>query len=328
MTQQKKSNDTLEKILKSLKLILPYSICAFLILHLISSCINIEGYSQSTGKNAQKVRKNDWNEMNLQGPVKSLNEASFEAISRLGNIEKGDRKRQSYPDYDKFFIFDDKGNIIVKEEYEWDDKLFTKTVYQFSGPRDTVEINTYNRERSLITRFVQLFDKKGNIIETISYGGEGDYRRKSTYHYDDLGNCIKTNEYNSDGKFSYYSVYQYDNSANMIESEDRSADGTLNYRTSFEYDNKNNMTKKTYEYRFDGANWSCIYKYDDMGNVIEETLSDNIGKSKIITSTIAKKYTFDKMRNWVKLIETINERPVSIIERKIEYFTQEDFRRK
>jgi len=59
-----------------------------------------------------------------------------------------------------------------------------------------------------------------------------------------------------------------------------------------------------------------IYKFDDKGNGIEEYYYRPDGTS---TKTTFK-YEFDSKNNWIKKIMYINEKPVLVNERIIEYY--------
>ena len=65
---------------------------------------------------SQKV-KNDWARENLQGKVMTFSEFSYKAESRFGNIEKGNREREPGTGFDFKIRFNQKGNIIEKNEY-------------------------------------------------------------------------------------------------------------------------------------------------------------------------------------------------------------------
>ena len=80
-------------------------------------------------------------------------------------------------------------------------------------------------------------------------------------------------------------------------------------------DNKNLIETKYYD--FDNSlSETTIIKYDINRNTIESITIDNNDKK----STSTYKYTFDKYRNWMTKTEFYNNSPVSIIERKINYY--------
>lgn len=83
------------------------------------------------GCSSNSKYENDVTRLNLKGKVKSINEFSYEAIEKFGNIKRGKRKRKLSWDLDEYIIFDDKGNEIEKNRYNSDGSLFSKWTFKY-----------------------------------------------------------------------------------------------------------------------------------------------------------------------------------------------------
>ncbi|MBK5286470.1 MAG: hypothetical protein JJE25_13810, partial [Bacteroidia bacterium] len=101
---------------------------------------------------SQATKKNNVQEMNLKGNVKSVRETSFEAVKKSDVIVKGKRKRESI-DYDKDFqiVFDGKGYKAEKSLYNADGSIFRKVTYQYDDKGNQVEENSSHADGSIAT---------------------------------------------------------------------------------------------------------------------------------------------------------------------------------
>jgi len=218
--------------------------------------------------------KNDIEEMNLKGKVKSLKTNTYEVIKIKGEIHKG----KIIVDYEssQYFLFDIEGNILEKSSYKYElDGSIDKYSYKYDDNGNKTEENQYfyndTTEWKLSKKHIYKYDNKGNLIE------EGDYfsgsinsniTNKFTYKYDDKGNMIE--QCYTHGYFKEIYTYVYDDKGNMIE------ENLYNYSGS---DDKVYSTKQ-------------IYKYDNQGNKIEEQFFQN---KKVIYKSILKYDVNDNM---------------------------------
>ncbi len=218
--------------------------------------------------------KNDIEEMNLNGKVKSIKLNTYEVIKKNGEINKG----KIIIDYEssQYFLFDTKGNKIEKSSYKYElDGSIDKYSYKYDDNGNKTEENQYfykdTTEWKLSKKHVYKYDNKGNLIE------EGDYfsgninsniTNKFTYKYDDKGNIIE--QCYTHGDFKNIYTYVYDDKGNMIE------ENLYNYSGS---DDKGYSTKR-------------IFKYDNQGNKIEDQFFKNkkLSDKSILKYDINNKY--------------------------------------
>ncbi len=86
-------------------------------------------------------------------------------------------------------------------------------------------------------------------------------------------------------------AYIYDANGNRVEAAAFKQDGSLFYKTT--------------------------WKYDEHGNQIE--MNDYDSKN-TLTNQSLRVIEYDKQGNWIKRTETVNEKPIQIAVREIEYY--------
>ena len=95
--------------------------------------------------------KNDLNEMNLNGKVKSIREYSYEAVEKFGEISKGNRISE-ISGSDEYILFNDKVNNIERNIYNSDGSLDTKWTYKYDDKRNNIQENWYNSDGRLYNK--------------------------------------------------------------------------------------------------------------------------------------------------------------------------------
>ena len=138
----------------------------------------------------------------------------------------------------------------------------------------------------------QIFDNKGNQTERNGYYSDGSLSNKWTYKHDDKGNQIEGNCYDSNGSLSLKYTYKHDDKGNQIERIGYDSDGSFFNKWTYKDDDNGNLIESNIIYDSDGS-LSFKYNYE---------------------------YTYDEKNNWIKCIEFINDIPLEIVEREIEYF--------
>ena len=168
----------------------------------------------------QSEKKNDLTEENLKGKVKSITENTYEAVDKLGQIEKGDVLVDSsavYTDDGRFKIYNEKGNKIEENYYNSNGRLIYKNTYKYDEKGNKIEENYYNSNGRLYSKTTYKYDEKGNKIEDYHYDEDGKFNYKYTYKYDEKGNIIEENHYDSNGRLDSKYTYEYDKNNNWTQ---------------------------------------------------------------------------------------------------------------
>lgn len=111
----------------------------------------------------ETIGQNDLTSKNIKGQVSVLTEYEYSVeVGKFGKIQKGSLiSKQTYK-------YGDRGNLIERNTYSPDDRLYGKDTYRY--------------------------DNRGNIIEVIEYSPDGRLNSEGTYKYDDYdkaGNWLR-----------------------------------------------------------------------------------------------------------------------------------------
>ena len=110
----------------------------------------------------------------------------------------------------------------------------------------------------------------------------------------------------------------FDNKGNQTERNGYYSDGSLSNKWTYKHDDKGNQIERI-GYDSDGSFFNkWTYKDDDNGNLIESNIIYDSDGS--LSFKYNYEYTYDEKNNWIKCIEFINDIPLEIVEREIEYF--------
>jgi len=290
-------------------------------------------------------QKNDLEKENLKGNVKSLREASFNAVDNFSEITKGDRGGAGwFGPYEYYNKYNNKGfltesvakyfdgdSLILQEVCKYDDKGHEIEQYHSNSDGESgketskyddigniIELNRYYPVDSLEAswKYTYKFDDKGNIIEENTYTNGSAEGRLVTYKYDEKDNLIEAKVYTTDSILHWKTTFKYDDKGNKIEKNMYSYDGSLSGKEIYKYDDRGHRIETSNSYQDGILHWKNTYKYDDNDNLIEETyLSDNGSSSQKIY-----KYEYDEKNNWIRQIQFRNDIPQYIIEREIAYY--------
>lgn len=256
---------------------------------------------------------------------------------KFGEIQKITEKPKYSRHIDYLQLYDKKGRIInTSFYYPYDSvKNYPSFVEDVNG--NIIEL----KERESKRRQCYKYDENGNITEVIQYSCQDSLMLKTIYKYDGKSNMEELRNYNTNGNLSYMYKYKYNNDKQLTEEILIDANGKELSKTKYFYDKKGNNTElldsndtqsqklffeydannnKTKEILINEKNEKIVrytYKYDNKGNMIElnEYYSDGTKRFSLIYEN-----TYDKYGNWIKRIESENDIPKFLIERRILYF--------
>ena len=274
----------------------------------------------------------------LNGKIKSLKQNSHPAVTKFGEIVKGERITGVW--YDNDYVKFNENGFAVSYINE-----FTNYTYLYNAKNQIIERKSYSvNEKNSSSKTTSTYAKEKKVEEiTYVYNPEESLTKKYLWEYDESGNMIKTTIYNADNEITSVCINKYDKSGNNIESRCLDGNGETNFLTKYKYDIKKNKIEEK-NINEDGSYTLKKYKYDTFLNIIEiiEEDSENVflnhtQKFKYINNLLVeesmidnidnkvfslKKYlfVFDKNKNWIKKTIIVNDIPKEIIERVIEYY--------
>jgi hypothetical protein len=210
-----------------------------------------------------------WDNYRVRGNVKSISELSYAAVERFGEIERGDRARESYFDHDFFVSFNKNGDEIEKLEYGSDGALVAERKYEIDAIRNIrrTTLGNYLGIRH-VQVFEDIYDENDFVIEANQYYA-GMLDKKTKYKLNEYGNPIEENAYNEDGSLWSKKTLIYNHRQEVIEERNFEADGSPSTRWIREYDSYGNQVKST-SYNPNGSiNVMFKSKYNSRGKLVE-----------------------------------------------------------
>ena len=178
-------------------------------------------------------KKNDLDQLNLKGKVKSLKETTYSAVEKFGEPVRDvflTHNKHFFDEvgfYKKSEVFSESGRLKYNWKYNYDDGILIESIgydngvplrkikYKFDGYGNNIEENVYEIGGELMARVKYEYDKAGKIIESNIYK-EDEYKEdesieKLKFKYDNDGNVIEESGYNEDGELFYKWNFKYEN---------------------------------------------------------------------------------------------------------------------
>lgn len=268
---------------------------------LFSSCGNLENKVTTLEK------------IGLNGDIKSIEEKSYLAIEKFGDIEIGFRAIE-YPwlkDYD--IIFNSHGNATEKNWYNLQNKLTGKSLILYDKSFNQNENNYYSPDGSLISKTFLKYDLNKNNIESITYDKNGIVLNIISTDYNKFNQTIEEKFIDSTGSVLSKSIYAYDSNNNQIEHISYSK-GQFEDKRLMTYNHKNQLISTTVYDIANNITARRIQKYNE-NNLLQET-NDFDNNMKLTRREV---YNYDLQNNWNKKIVYDGFSPKYLIIRKIEY---------
>lgn len=208
------------------------------------------------------------------GNVKSLRETSYGVIEKFGKITKG----KIILNFGKIF-FNRNGKEIEKYVYDRFNKdIETKWTYKYDDKGNVIEKNDYMFVQHLSTKSFKNKYYKGVLVEQEEHLGNHLWK-KIHYKYDDKLNVVQQVTYDKYGEIIERIIYRYDENGNVITKK-----WYLNNKLFSHKSYKYTFHKDFYKclvYREDKRRRLVgkeIFNYDENGNIIEEIEYHTDGK--------------------------------------------------
>lgn len=270
--------------------------------------------------------KNDLEEMNLKGKVKSIKETSFFLIYENGEVINSRIERENNSEKDKLILFNIDGNITIDKEYDSNKNLTSKVIYKYDNNGHKTESILYDSNGNIISKSIYKNDINGNKTEVINYNPNNSINNRVTYEYNDRGNKIKDEMYlQENNKYGLF-TYKYDNigclieyglylrDANKLEDSNLYLESLEIYKNDVDgnrieaisYDSNNELRDKT------------TFQYDTNGN---ETEINQFGPNGTQIYFEYLQYGYDDQNNWeIKIKPSDSNNNRYLIKRVFEYY--------
>ena len=273
----------------------------FFLLLLLSACVS--------------KKKNDWQNLSLQGKVKQIVELQYRAVERFGKVEKGDFYREE--GWDMVILFNEQGYFLNISYINASGEEVGSADYTYNTQNELIEEKNYDAEGNFSDKNIYSYDEKRRVNQVIGVNSDGGLTGSVLTEYDDKMNQQTISSYNVRGKLLRKELRTVNKKGFPLETKIYDAENNLiNYRK--ERFNSNGLREKLIVYSSEGTVLMEVsFKYDKHENLLSQEGVDEKGEAFL---PVRYEYLFDKQGNWTKRFEYVGDKPTFILERQIEYY--------
>lgn len=211
--------------------------------------------------------------------------------------------------------------VIEERAYDGQDKLLSRTTYEYDEEGRPVREMTYSQE-DLVRELRNTYDEEGHILTQEEIGPEGQTVRREESVYDEWGNRTYYKVTEEKGKVTEFSneytydeqghmltcAYYYNGTKNGTEVYTYDAQGRLIRMEDgdhlFEYEYEDDLLAQIYEK--DGLGWYTTFSYDEEGRLVLQERLFALDRSLVE----ALQYTYDADGRLIRE-ETLDEEGAS-----------------
>jgi hypothetical protein len=262
----------------------------------------------------QYQRKNDLLLNNLKGPVKLLEQNTYSAIKKFGDIFPGPRKNElgGPEEQNMILVFNTSGLTIEKRLFTPGGEFWEKQLYKYDKEDRLIDEKGFDSSGKQDYSCIYTFDKKSNtvLLEINNHSSLGS--QSALYYLDKSGNIIKEEWYDKKGSLVSVTKYQYGSQLHPIGEQTYNSKGDIEFKNGFILGSDGNLKQETRASIINHVSANTYtYKYDLYNNIIEKATK---------TSITVFKYEYDQNHNWTKRIRFAFTEPVELTIRRIEYY--------
>ena len=196
--------------------------------------------------------KNDLERQKIKGQVKTITEKEYNAT-------------QDSLMWISISNYNDTGNQVDFNTYSPDNKLLSKSVFNYDDTTDTlIDVKRYKADGSLNVRTNRKYDVKGNIVEEDNFDPQNILFMKAKSRYDMKGNQMVKDCFDEYGILYLKTNFQYDKKGHDIEEKEYDSHHGLKFTTTYDYENtdKNGNWRKRTTYKNDKTYTVTIREFE------------------------------------------------------------------
>jgi hypothetical protein len=262
--------------------------------------------------------KNDWQEDQLRGKVKSLRAIPYKvkggegtAFSK-GEIEDDDDlvvfKMSNI--YNKYKRYNPEGMLVETRFLFKDETIYLRSEYYYN-PQGKLFMERQNSDKIMF-----VYDPQGFLVKEVTYSPGGFLKSHIDYEVDAQGRREKETYYMSNAP-TESTTYQYNRKGQVIESIKYEKEGNFVEKRLFKY-NTQGLVVRIRTYNKDNRLIKTSDKtYNPQGDCIRWEVHNKTTKVKIVETY---QYSYDTHNNWVSAVYFVNGSPTQIIERTLDYY--------
>lgn len=207
------------------------------------------------------AQKTDWEEMNINGKIKSYETTFFD---KNRNIE-----------YIVQYFFNEKGNITKNYVFnlnQYGEKIIALiSEYQYNEKDEKKQQTTHDSNNNLTDKSIYTY--KGNKIEQIWYKKDQFYTKTIT-EYNKNGNITAFFSYDENNQLKGRSIYNYNEKYQITEEIGYDANNTIIWKSDYKRNEKGQILE-CFINQSDGLIYKYLFIYDPHGNWTKKEIYKN-----------------------------------------------------
>jgi DNA-binding MarR family transcriptional regulator len=152
----------------------------------------------------------------------------------------------------EFLKYDEKGRVILRESYDFNDKLLEAFEYEYNESGQLSRQRHLDDRRKLILETEFRYTESGQLLLRASRNRKGDLSDFLKIEYNENNKPVRQS---FSGKYTF--LFEYDDNGNTVVEEQYAGESLLENRITFEYDVNNRVVleeqlklSKQYEYEY------------------------------------------------------------------------------
>jgi hypothetical protein len=192
----------------------------------------------------QEIAERKKYDRNSEGRIEQVNIEFTDGSLSVQSIERDDKNRtENWIERDEdgelesreFLKFNEQGKVILKETYDFNDKLTEAFEYEYHPDGEMAIRRQLDQRRKLIIETEYKYSDTGLLILRVSRNRRGELSDFLKIEYNEKGLPVKQS---FSGKYTF--LFEYDDQGNTVMEEQYSGD-TLDNRITSEYDENNRV---------------------------------------------------------------------------------------
>lgn len=277
--------------------------------------------------NSEGPPDNDLKLYKLQGPVKTISETDYSNTGKyttyLSFNTNGFIQEQS--------SFNPDGSLIRKWRYEYNNQNLKITRFTYILNDSLSEILHYSYNLNDRLDYEKLLNSKDELISIVKHeydakqnesakrflDGKSKIQGGILYTYDDKKNVVEEVHFDSVFHQNFKQIKSYTHEGFVNEIKYLSMKDSLLRRVTNSYLPNNQLGETCSYYGQNELVSKTTFEYDENLNITSKLIWSPIDKTSVKHTF---QYRYDKYKNWTSRNEFVNNEPVDMITRKLDYY--------
>jgi hypothetical protein len=264
------------------------------------------------GCKSQENSKNDLDQLNLKGNIKSITE-TFSSKSKLFAVPNEGFKSTLDFRLNKIVKFNKHGNIIEEKHFSPDSLHSQNFSYNYNNNNKLVEVQIM-ADFPMADRITYEYNESSKLVKEKYIGATTVCYSTKIYKYNSSGYISEQTSKGMNEIFESKLIYEYDSNRRIINKTWYDENNNIIQKYSYKYED--GVLKKMFYDSTELHKSTENYEYDTYENVIDYKKFNSKNE---LTKHIEYKYLYDNQNNWIKKEVVQLNGLYYTVYRKIEY---------